>query len=66
MSCRAARSYQHFVQMELVPCSECRLTYGDVRMASGTLGPHLCPICAQTLNLDLLSSSTGPVQGSYS
>ncbi len=50
MTCQVARSYQHFVQMEPVPCSECGSTYMDVRVASGTLRPHLCPICAQSLS----------------
>lgn len=56
MTCRVARSYQHFIQMEPVPCSECGSTYLDVRVASGTLGPHLCPICAQSLSPRVMSS----------
>jgi hypothetical protein len=50
MTCRVARSYQQFAQMESVPCSECGSTYMDVRVTSGTLGSHLCPICAQSVN----------------
>ncbi len=56
MTCRVARAYQHFIQMEPVPCSECGSTYLDVRVASGTLGLHLCPICAQSLSPRVVSS----------
>jgi predicted Zn-ribbon and HTH transcriptional regulator len=51
MTCRVARSYQHFVQMEPVPCSECGSTYMEGRVTSGTLGPHLCPTCAQSVSM---------------
>jgi predicted amidophosphoribosyltransferase len=57
MTCRVARSYQHFVQMEPVSCSECGSTYLDVRVASGTLGLHLCSICAKSLSPHVMSSS---------
>jgi predicted Zn-ribbon and HTH transcriptional regulator len=57
MTCRVARSYRHFVQMEPVPCSECGSTYMDVRVASRTLEPHLCPICAQSLSPRVMSST---------
>jgi hypothetical protein len=50
MTCRVARSYQHFAEMESVHCSECGSTYMDVRVTSGTLGPHLCPTCAQSVS----------------
>lgn len=60
MTCRVARSYQHFVQMEPVPYSECGSTYLDVRVASGTPGPHLCPICAQSLSPRVMSSIHAP------
>ena len=60
MTCRVARSYQHFVQMEPVPCSECGSTYMDVRVASGTLGPQLCPVCAQSLSPRVGSSDHVP------
>lgn len=56
MTCRVARSYQRFVQMEPVPCSECGSTDMDVRVASGTLGRHLCPTCAQSLSPCVVSS----------
>ncbi len=57
MTCRVARSYQRFIQMEPVSCSECGSTYLDVRVASGTLGPHLCSICAKSLSPHVMSSS---------
>ena len=60
MTCRVARSYQHFIQMEPVLCSECGSTYMDVRVASGTLGPQLCPICAQSLSPRVVSSVHAP------
>jgi predicted Zn-ribbon and HTH transcriptional regulator len=60
MTCRAARSYQYVVQMEPVPCSECGSTYMDVRLASGTLGPNLCPICVQSLSPRVVSSVHAP------
>lgn len=60
MTCRVARSYQHFVQMEPVPCSECGSTYMDVPVASGTLGSHLCAICAQSLSPRVVSSVHAP------
>ena len=55
MTCRIARSYQQFIRMEPVPCSECGSIYLDVRVASGTLGP-LCSICAQSLSPHVVSS----------
>jgi hypothetical protein len=48
MTCRVARSYQHFDHGEPVTCSECGSTHMDVRVTSSTLGPHLCSICAQS------------------
>jgi len=61
MTCRVARSYQHFAQMESIPCSECGSTYYmDVPVTSGTLGPHLCPTCAQSVNPRVESSVQAP------
>lgn len=60
MTCRVARSYQHFVQMEPVSCSECGASYTDVPVAPGTLGPHLCPVCAQSLSPRIVSSIHAP------
>ncbi len=56
MTCRVARSYQHFAQMEPVCCSKCGSAYMSVPVASGTRGPHLCPTCAQSMSLRLVSS----------
>ena len=50
MTCRVARSYQPFDHMELVTCSECGSAHLDVHVTSGTLGPHLCPICAEAVS----------------
>ncbi|MDI3463464.1 MAG: hypothetical protein OJF50_002285 [Nitrospira sp.] len=51
MTCRVARSYRHFAQIESVHCSECGSTYMDVPVTSGTLErPHLCPTCAQSVS----------------
>ena len=55
MTCRIARSDQRFIQTEPVACSECGSLYLDVRVVSGTLGPHLCPICAQSLSPHVMS-----------
>lgn len=60
MTCRVARSYPQLVQMEPVPCSECGSTFMDVRVASGTLGPYLCPICGQSLSARVVSSIHAP------
>ena len=60
MTCRVARSYQQFVQVDPVSCSECGSTYLDVRVASGTLGPHVCTICAQSLSPPVVSSIHAP------
>lgn len=51
MTCRVARSYHHYDHMESVTCSECGSTHMDVCVPSSTLGPHLCPICAQSLRV---------------
>lgn len=60
MTCRGARSYQHFVQMEPVPCSECGSMYMDAQVTSPTLGPQLCLICAQSLSQRIVSSDHVP------
>lgn len=60
MTCRVARSYPHFAQMEPVPCSECGSTYMDVRVTSAILGPHLCPVCAQRLSPRAVASLHAP------
>lgn len=60
MTCRVARSYQHFGDMEPVTCSKCGSIHIDVRVTSGTLGPHLCPIFAQSLSPRVASSVREP------
>jgi uncharacterized paraquat-inducible protein A len=59
MTCRVARSYQHFAQMEPVPCSECGSAYMDVPVASG-IRTRVCPICAQSLSQHVASSVHAP------
>ena len=49
MACRVARSLQNLTQRALVFCSECGSTDVEMCFASRTLGPHLCPICAQSM-----------------
>jgi len=49
MTCRVARSFPHRIPMEPVSCCECGATHMEVLLTSGTLGPHLCPICAQSM-----------------
>jgi hypothetical protein len=60
MTCRVARSYQHFAQMEPVPCFECGSAYMDVPVASWIRGPRLCPICAQSLSPRVVSLVYAP------
>lgn len=60
MTCRVARSYQRFVQMEPVPCSECDSMYMDVPTTSSTVRPQLCPICAQSLSRPVVSCDYVP------
>lgn len=60
MTCRVARSYQHVVKMEPVPCSECGSMYMGAHVTSPTLGPQLCLICAQSLSQRIVSSDRVP------
>ncbi len=48
MTCRVARSFQSHTQMEPVSCCGCGSSHLEVFWTSKTLGPHLCPICAQS------------------
>lgn len=48
MTCRVARSFENHTQMEPVCCCECGSTHLEMFVASKTLGPHLCQICAQS------------------
>lgn len=49
MTCRVARSFENHTQMEPVYCCDCGSTHLEAFVASKTLGPHLCSICAQSL-----------------
>lgn len=49
MACRVARSFRDLIHRTLVSCSECGSTDAEMCYASNTLGPHLCPICAQSM-----------------
>jgi hypothetical protein len=60
MTCRVARSYQQVAKMESVTCTECGSTYMDMRVTSGTLGPHLCLICTQSVSPRAVSSVHAP------
>ena len=60
MTCRVARSYPHFDHVEPVTCSECGSAHMDVHVTSSTVGPHLCPICAQHSSLCVASSVNEP------
>lgn len=60
MTCRVARSYQHFDHVEPVTCSECGSTHMDVHVTSSTLGSHLCPTCAQSTSPRVESSVHEP------
>ena len=47
MPCRVARSFPHQTQTEPLYCCECGGTHLETFFALQTLGPHLCPLCAQ-------------------
>ena len=49
MACRVARSFQNYTPKALVSCSECGSTDVERCSMSKALGPHLCPICAQSM-----------------
>jgi hypothetical protein len=48
MTCRVARLPQDLAGMNLVYCCECGSANLEVFHTSRTLGPHLCPTCAQS------------------
>jgi len=48
MTCRVARSYQDHTCRDLVFCCECGSAHLEVFSTAHNLGPHLCPICAQS------------------
>lgn len=49
MTCRVARSSQDLPLIDLVFCCECGSTDLEVCSTLKALGPHLCPICAQSM-----------------
>jgi hypothetical protein len=49
MTCRVARLFQGQPRIDLVFCSECDSANLEVCHTSNTLGPHLCPTCAQSM-----------------
>lgn len=51
MTCRVARSFQNHAQIQMEPVyyCECGSTHLEVFSTSNTLGPHLCPICRQSM-----------------
>ena len=57
MTCRVARLSQDLARMNLVYCCQCGSSNLETFHTSRTLGPHLCPMCAQ-------SKSEGGVAGS--
>ena len=48
MTCRVARLSQDFLRTDLAFCCECGSADLEVCFTSKSLGPHLCPICAQS------------------
>ncbi len=48
MTCRVARLPQDLARMNLVYCCQCGSSNLEVVRTSRILGPHLCPICAQS------------------
>lgn len=49
MTCRVARMSQHFFRVDLVFSCECDSGDLEVCYTSKVLGPHLCPICTQSM-----------------
>ncbi len=49
MTCRVARSFHNSVSSDFVSCCECGSTHREVSLASTTLGPYLCQICARSI-----------------
>ena len=48
MTCRVARLPQDLARMNLVYCCQCGSSNLETFHTSRTLGPHLCPMCAQS------------------
>jgi hypothetical protein len=49
MTCRVARLIHNSVSRDLVSCCECGSTHLEEFLASTTLGPYLCQICARSI-----------------
>ena len=49
MTCRVARSSQALPLIDLLFCCECGSADLEMCYALKTLGPHLCPFCAQSM-----------------
>ena len=49
VTCRVARLSQDVLRIGLVFCCECGSADLEVCYTSKALGPHLCPICAQSM-----------------
>jgi hypothetical protein len=49
MTCRVARLSQDLLHIGLAFCCECGSADLEVCHTSKALGPHLCPICAQSI-----------------
>jgi hypothetical protein len=49
VTCRVARSSQDLLRIDLAFCCECGSAALEVCYTSKALGPHLCPICAQSM-----------------
>jgi len=48
VTCRVARVSQDLFRMDLAFCCECGSADLEMCHTSKALGPHLCPICAQS------------------
>jgi hypothetical protein len=49
VTCRVARLSQDLLHVGLAFCCECGSADLEVCHTSKALGPHLCPICAQSM-----------------
>ena len=49
MTCRVARLSQDLLRIDLAFCCECGSADLETCFISKSLGPHLCPICAQSM-----------------
>ena len=49
MTCGVARLFQDLLRVDLAFCCECGSGDLEVCYTSKALGPHLCPICVQSM-----------------